>query len=253
MIVTILGSGTSLGVPVIACECNVCTSSDARDHRLRSSILIQDQGLNIVVDSGPDFRQQMLNNKVNNIDAILFTHQHRDHTAGLDDIRAFNYMLDKKIPVFARQEVIDEIKKQFDYVFTNTEYAGVPQLTINSIGNAPFNIGPVQIEPVLVKHHLLDVFGYRIGKFCYITDASSIPSEELPKLENLDVLIVNALRIKPHFSHFSLPEALDLIKKLRPKKAYITHMSHFIGKHSEVNKELPENVELAWDGLKINI
>lgn len=253
MTITFLGTGTSTGVPVVACNCEVCRSSDKRDSRLRTSVMVDVSGLKFIIDCGPDFRYQMIREKVEDISAILFTHGHRDHIAGIDDVRAFNYVLNKTVDIYATQEVIDSINKEFPYILTEKRFFGAPQLEFHVIENKPFSINGVNILPVEVLHHKLSVFGFRIGDFTYITDASYVSESEKPKAMGSEILVVNALRKSKHISHFSLDEALDLIRQLKPKKAFITHLSHFIGLHQDIQEILPENVFLAYDGLKVKI
>lgn len=250
---TFLGTGTSTGVPVIACNCNVCKSSDPRDKRFRTSVMLTHEGRNIVIDCGPDFRFQMLKQNVEDIDAVLFTHEHRDHIAGLDDIRAFNYILNKNIPIYGTRNVMEAIRTEFPYIFSESRYFGIPQLTVHEITNNPFSIGQLEILPVQVMHNKLPVFGYRVGGLTYITDASMIPEEEKHKIKGSKVLVLNALRNSKHISHLSLGEALSLIEELRPDKAYLTHISHFLGLHAEVEKKLPPTVHLAYDNLIIEV
>ncbi len=251
--ITFLGTGTSIGVPVIACNCAVCKSPDARDKRFRTSVLIRVDNQSIVIDCGPDFRFQMLKQNVEDIDAVLFTHEHRDHIAGLDDIRAFNYILNKNIPIYGSSNVMEAIKTEFPYIFSESRYFGAPQLTIHEIGNQEFSIGPTSILPVQVLHNKLPVFGYRIGGLTYITDASFIPEEEKDKIRGSKVLVLNALRNSKHISHLSLSEALALIEELKPETAYLTHISHFLGLYEEVEKKLPQNVHLAYDNLIVDL
>lgn len=253
MTVTFLGTGTSQGIPVIGCSCAVCSSLDFRDKRLRTSIHIGVDELSLVVDTGPDFRQQMLREKITSLDAVLFTHEHKDHTAGLDDIRPFNFRQKKDMPVFGRQQVIDQLKTEFAYAFGDKKYPGVPQILTNVITNEPFMINETVVNPVEVFHYQLPVFGFRIGGFSYITDASFISPEEKEKIRNSDVLVLNSLQKEDHISHFNLQEALEIIEELRPGQAYLTHISHKLGLHETISAELPENVKLAYDGLKINI
>lgn len=249
--VTFLGTGTSTGVPVVACDCEVCQSNDHRDRRLRTSVMVQVNGHNFIIDCGPDFRYQMIREKVEDISAIIFTHGHRDHIAGLDDVRAFNYVLNKTVNVFASEEVIGSIRREFPYIFTEKRFFGAPQLEFHVIDNQKFKVEEVEITPIEVLHHKLKVFGFRIGRFSYITDANYISDIEKQKLENSDVMVINALRKSRHISHFSLEEALQVIQEVKPRKAYITHLSHFIGLHENIEKSLPDNIHLAYDGLQV--
>ncbi len=253
MKVTFLGTGTSTGVPVVACNCVVCTSNDARDKRYRTSVMLSMSDSNIIIDCGPDFRIQMLKSKVENIDAVIFTHAHRDHIAGLDDIRAFNYILNKSIDIFGTETTMNSIKEQFPYVFVPGRYFGAPQINVNTISNSSFSIGDFNLIPIQVKHQDMEVFGYRIGNFSYITDANFISPDEMEKLVGSEVLVINALRNSRHVSHFSLNEALEVIEFIKPKRAYLTHISHFLGLYETVQPRLPENVFLAYDGLVIDI
>jgi phosphoribosyl 1,2-cyclic phosphate phosphodiesterase len=250
---TFLGTGTSQGIPIIACKCPVCLSTDKRDKRLRTSALIEVNGQNIVIDSGPDFRYQMLRAKVEKLDAILFTHEHKDHTAGLDDVRAFNWVNKRAVDIYAEERVQASLKQEFAYIFAEFKYPGIPQLNLWTVENKPFNISETQIIPIRAKHYKLPVYAYRIANLAYITDANYISSEEKEKLKGLKVLVVNALRKEEHLSHFTLSEALALIEELKPETAYLTHFSHQLGFHEDVSKELPENVFMAYDGLEIEI
>ncbi|MBK7038096.1 MAG: MBL fold metallo-hydrolase [Bacteroidetes bacterium] len=253
MIITILGSGTSGGVPMIGCHCEVCSSGDSRDKRLRTSILLQINNKNFVFDAGPDFRQQMLREKVDTLEAIIFTHPHRDHTAGLDDVRAYNHFQQKAMDIYVTAETENSLRKEYHYVFNDVWYPGLPKINFCPITNTPFNISEITFIPIEVMHYKMKVFGYRIEDFTYITDANFISNEEKSKIFGCKVLILNALRKEKHISHFNLEEALQLIEELKPEKAYLTHLSHQMGKHAEVTKELPENVFIAYDGLQIEL
>jgi phosphoribosyl 1,2-cyclic phosphate phosphodiesterase len=251
--ITILGSGTSQGVPVIACECDVCSSRDPKDKRLRSSIMISICGQNYVIDSGPDFRQQMLTHQVKSLRAVIFTHEHKDHIAGLDDVRAFNYREQRDMEIYCTDEVSDALKREYYYVFKKERYPGIPSLHLNIIQNMPFRLidGPV-LTPIEVMHYRMPVFGYRIGDFTYITDAKTISAKEIDKVKGTKILVVNALHQSEHLSHFNLTEALNFIDLIKPERAYLTHISHLFGTHKEIEKLLPENVFPAYDGLEIN-
>lgn len=252
MTITFLGTGTSQGVPVIACECEVCTSPDKHDKRLRSSILVEAEGKVIVIDSGPDFRYQMLREGVKHLDAVVFTHEHKDHTAGLDDIRAFNFVQQEPMDVYATPRVQESLKQEFAYIFAAFKYPGIPQLNLHTIGaNEAFNIGPVQLTPIEVMHYRLPVLGFRIGDFTYITDAKTVAPEELEKIKGTKVLVINALQKQPHISHFTFDEAIAFAQQIGAQKTYLTHISHRLGKYTDVQQELPEGIELAYDGLKI--
>jgi phosphoribosyl 1,2-cyclic phosphate phosphodiesterase len=249
--VTFLGTGTSIGVPVITCDCPVCVSTDQRDKRMRCSVMLEINGLTFVIDCGPDFRHQMLRQHVMNLDAVIFTHEHRDHIAGLDDVRAFNYVLNKKIDIYGTPRVMEAIRIEFPYIFSESRYFGAPQLTIHPIDNNPFTIMGVEFIPIMVMHEKLPVTGFRVGDFTYITDASYISDEELEKIKGSRVVVLNALRNSKHVSHFSVGEAVEILKKLKPEAAFLTHLSHFVGLHEEVNKKLPDFIQLAYDGLEV--
>jgi len=252
MKVTFLGTGTSQGIPIIGSDHPVCKSDNPKDRRLRSSVLINWDNYNFVIDCGPDFRTQMLNSNCSKIDAIIYTHEHSDHVAGLDDIRPF-FFKQGKIPIYAHKRVLNELKKRFYYVFDeNYSYPGSPKV-IENIISSNFNINNKEIIPIDALHKDLQIFGYRFEKFAYLTDVKTIEDKEINKLNNLDVLVVNALRIEHHYSHFNLEQALEFIKIVKPKKAYLTHISHMLGFHDEVQKILPENVFLAYDGLEITV
>jgi phosphoribosyl 1,2-cyclic phosphate phosphodiesterase len=251
MKITLLGTGTSQGIPQIACDCTVCMSENPKDNRLRSSIMIEVDNQTLVVDTGPDFRTQMLREKVQKVDAILFTHEHKDHIAGLDDVRAFNHKWKTDMEVFSTERVEQALKREFHYVFSGCDYPGIPKININIISDQPFYINKTEIIPIEVMHHKLSVLGFRINNFAYITDLSFISETEKEKLKNLDVLVLDSLRKKEHVSHFNLEQSLSLINELNPKKSYLTHISHLMGREEDVSKELPENVQLAFDGQKI--
>ena len=254
MKITILGSGTSQGVPVIACECDVCHSTDPLDKRLRCSVMISAEEQNFVIDSGPDFRQQMLRHNVKSLRAIIFTHEHKDHLAGMDDVRAFNYREKRDMEIFCTEEVEQALRREFHYVFSNERYPGISTVNLNRIVNEPFKLpdGPI-ITPIEVMHYKMPVFGYRIGDFTYITDAKTISDLEIEKVKGSKVLVVNALHRSEHISHFNLEEALEFIRRVNPEKAYLTHISHLFGTHKEIETLLPENVFAAYDGLEIEI
>ncbi|MEC4004961.1 MBL fold metallo-hydrolase [Flavobacterium sp. SUN052] len=249
-----LGTGTSQGIPVIGSQHSVCLSDDFKDKRLRVSVWIHDENSSIVIDCGPDFRQQMLASKCSRVDAILFTHEHSDHTAGLDDIRPFNFK-QGEIPIFGHQRVLDNLKKRFDYIFeTENKYPGAPSVKpIEVINDNPFSVGNLKINPINVWHGTLQVFGYKIDKFAYLTDVKTVDLQEIEKLKELKVLVINCLREEPHHSHFSLQEALDFVTLVQPERTYLTHISHLLGFHEEVQKKLPKNVFLAYDNLEISI
>ena len=254
MKVYFLGTGTSQGIPVIGSNHPVCKSIDNKDKRLRVSIWISWEGHSYVIDCGPDFRQQMLASNCQKVDAILFTHEHADHTAGIDDIRPFNFK-QGEMPIYAHQRVIDNLKKRFDYVFeTENRYPGAPSVkTFEVVNNEPFSLGNKMVIPINVMHGDLQVFGFRFDNFAYLTDVKTIDAIEMKKLEGLDVLVVNALREEPHNTHFNLEEALDFISLVQPEKSYLTHISHLLGFHEEVQNKLPKNVFLAYDNLEILI
>jgi phosphoribosyl 1,2-cyclic phosphate phosphodiesterase len=253
MTVTFLGTGTSQGIPIIGSTHPVCLSSDFKDKRLRVSVLIEWDNYSYVIDCGPDFRQQMLRAGCDRIDGIVFTHEHSDHVLGFDDIRPF-YFRQGDIPIYAHKRVLKALKKRFDYVFkTKNKYPGAPTVIQNRIKNEPFLLKNLEVIPVNGKHYKLQVFGFKFGDFAYLTDMKTVKAEEVEKIKNVKVLVVNALRIEPHPSHFNLEEALQFIAEVNPETAYLTHISHLLGFHEAIQKKLPKNVFLAYDGLEINL
>lgn len=256
--ITFLGTGTSQGIPMIGCTCPVCKSADPRDNRLRTSALVEHNGFRILIDCGPDFRQQMLRENISDLDAVILTHQHKDHTGGLDDIRAFNYFRKEAFPIYAEPLVQDSLKMEYSYAFAEHKYPGVPEYQLYTIGEEPFTItkhlpdgstSSLTITPIRVYHYKLPILGFRIGDMAYITDGSSIPDGEYAKLQGVELFIINTVRKEKHISHFSLPEALDIIKKVAAKRNYLTHMSHQLGTHQELCNILPDNVLPAYDRL----
>lgn len=252
MIITFLGTGTSQGVPVVACLCDVCKRGQKKDHRLRTSVLVEAENLVICIDAGPDFRQQMLRENVLKLDAIVITHSHRDHIAGLDDVRSFNYLSKKPMDIYATSEDRKEIKREFSYAFNNN-YPGLPRFNIITISDSDFYIKNTKISPVRVLHFNTEVLGFRIGDFAYITDTNYIPTSSLVALDGCKVIVLNALRREKHVSHYNLAEALKVIDFLKPDYAYLTHISHLMGFHNDLEKELPKGIKVAYDGLKIHL
>lgn len=251
--VTFLGTGTSTGVPMIGCDCEVCLSADKKDKRLRSSILVQSAATTLVVDTGPDFRYQMLRHQVKKLDAVLFTHPHKDHLAGLDDIRAFNYFMKKPVEIYADSLTEEAVRRDFHYAFSDTKYPGIPELNLHTIALEPFVAGDIPVIPVLVWHLKMPVLGFRFGHFTYITDANHIDEAEKDKIRGSRVLVLNALRRQKHISHFTLGEAEDLVKELQVPEAWFTHISHQLGLHAETDAGLSPGVHLAYDGLQLTI
>jgi phosphoribosyl 1,2-cyclic phosphate phosphodiesterase len=251
--VTFLGTGTSQGIPVIACSCDVCTSIDFRDKRLRTSVLVEHHNTHIVFDTGPDFRQQMLRERVTKLDAVVFTHEHKDHIAGLDDVRAFNFFQQKKMPIYGRSNVLTALKREFAYVFADYQYPGIPQLDLIEIHHTPFSIGPVELTPIDVLHYKMPVYGYRIGDFTYITDANFISEVELEKIKGSKVVVLNALQKEDHVSHYNLQQAIAVLTAIKPERAYLVHLGHRMGKHADVSTELPDFIHIAYDGLTLTL
>jgi phosphoribosyl 1,2-cyclic phosphate phosphodiesterase len=251
--ITFLGTGTSSGVPMIGCDCEVCSSTDKKDNRLRSSILVESANTRIIVETGPDFRYQMLRARVRKLDAVLYTHPHKDHLAGLDDIRAYNFFSRKAMHIYADSLTEEALRRDFYYAFTDTKYPGIPELEMHTIDLEPFVVGDIPVQPIQVWHLKMPVLGFRFGNFTYITDANRIEEDEKEKIRGSEVLVLNALRQKKHISHFSLEEAIALVRELKVPKAYFTHISHQLGLHAEVEAGLPEGIHLAWDGLVINV
>ncbi len=247
--ITFLGTGTSSGIPMIACNCEVCTSADKKDNRLRASILVQSSTTTIVVDTTPDFRYQMLREKVKKIDAVLFTHPHKDHIAGLDDIRAFNFFQQSSINIYANTLTQEALKREFRYIFAEKKYPGIPQIDLYTIDQHPFIIGDITIVPILVWHLHMPVLAFRFGDFTYITDANKIDEQERKKITGSKIMALNALREKKHISHFNLAEAIEIVQQLKVPEAYFIHLSHQMGKHEDVEKTLPVGIHLAYDGL----
>ena len=251
--ITFLGTGTSTGGPMIACNCPVCSSADKKDKRLRSSILIESQTTTIVVDTTPDFRYQMLKSKVKKLDAVLFTHPHKDHIAGLDDIKAFNYFLQQSMKVYANELTQAAVKKEFAYIFAEHKYPGVPDVSLHPINEELFMIGDIPVLPIKVWHLKMPVLGFRFGDFTYITDANRIDDAEKEKIKGSSIVVLNALRREKHISHFSLQEAIDIVHELKIPQGYLTHISHQLGKHEDVMKTLPPGIGLAWDFQQISV
>lgn len=255
MTITFLGTGTSQGVPMIGCDCPVCRSLDPRDQRLRVAVHLAVEGRSLVIDTGPDFRQQMLRARVTRLDAVLFTHEHKDHVAGLDDIRAFNFRQQQDMPIFAEPRVIGQLRREFAYIFAEQKYPGVPQVSLHPIESdtKPFDVLGVAVQPLRALHYRLPVLGFRIGGLAYLTDANYLAPETLALLRGADTIVLNALRREPHISHFSLGQAVELLTELAPRRAYLTHISHQLGRHREVEAELPPWLRLAYDGLKLEL
>lgn len=253
MKVTFLGTGTSQGIPVIGCSCIVCKSLDFRDKRFRTSIHLEAKGVSLVVDTGPDFRMQMLRAGVKKLDAVLYTHEHKDHTAGLDDIRPFNFSQKMDIPIFGQKQVLEQIRREFSYIFSDNKYPGVPQVQAIEITENPFRVNGLPVIPIPVLHYKLPVLGFRFGDFSYITDANFIPDESLKLLEGTEILVLNALQKEAHISHFTLHEAVQMARKIGAKQTYFTHIAHRLGLHERIDRELPAGIALAYDGLELTL
>ena len=238
---------------MVGCPCAVCSSLDYKDKRLRTSILVEQDGYRIGVDAGPDFRQQMLRERVESLDALLVTHEHRDHLAGLDDVRAFNYLQNKAMPIFGLPRVLDHIRREFAYAFGESKYPGVPKMDLIEVGKEPFQLGTVAITPIPVMHYKLPVLGFRFGDFSYVTDSNYLSPEAMQIIAGSKVLVLNALQKEPHISHYTLDEAVEVALQSGVAQVYFIHMSHKLGKHKEVNPSLPPGISLAWDGLEVNI
>ncbi len=252
MLLTLLGTGTSQGVPIIGCTCDVCRSSNPRDNRLRTAGLFHNSSTNIAIDCGPDFRQQMLRQHVKHMDAILITHTHNDHVIGLDDVRPFNFSMNRSIPVYGLKEHLEEIKIRFDYIFKSDPYPGAPRLNLHPIEPyVPFEIDGVKVLPLMVKHGKLDILAFRIGKKAYLTDTNHIPERALADLKDLDVLVLDALHHKKHHSHFNLAEAIEMAQIINADRTFLIHISHRMGMHEEIDKICPDNIHLAYDGLTV--
>ena len=247
-----MGTGTSSGVPMLGCGCDVCSSPDAKDKRYRSSVYVEYEGLKLLVDCGPDFRSQMLREDIRHIDAILLTHNHKDHTGGLDDVRSFNYFEKRAFPIYCEGYVQASLKQEYSYAFDENPYPGAPRYELHTITDEPFDIGGVEIVPVRALHFTLPVLGFRFGKFGYLTDASKIADEDIDKFRGVETFVINAIRFKRHISHFTLDQALEVAAKVGAKQTYLTHLSHQLPRHEELKKILPPGVEPAFDGLRID-
>ena len=255
MTLTFLGTGTSSGVPMIGCACPVCRSLDHRDKRLRVAVHLAVEGRSLVIDTGPDFRQQMLRAHISQLDGILFTHEHKDHTAGLDDVRAFNFRQQQEMPIYAEPRVLAQLQREFAYIFAEHKYPGVPQVSLHPITDdqAPFDVLGLAVQPLRALHYKLPVLGFRVGGLAYLTDANQLPASTMEQLRGADTIVLNALRHEPHISHFTLKEAVAILEELRPRRAYLTHISHQLGRHREVEATLPPWVRLAYDGLVVEV
>ena len=253
MKITFLGTGTSQGVPVIGCHCEVCTSEHSEDKRLRTSVMIESDNTTVVIDTGPDFRQQMLRENVQKLDAVLFTHEHKDHIAGMDDVRAFNFKFKKDMPIYATDRVQEALKREFHYIFSSYIYPGIPKVQLHTIdAESKFSIGDISFQSIELMHHKMKVMGFRINDLVYITDVNNINNKQLQKIIGCKILIVSALRKEKHISHFTLYEAVELSQKVGAESVFLTHISHLMGDHHSVNRDLPQHIQLAYDGLRID-
>jgi phosphoribosyl 1,2-cyclic phosphate phosphodiesterase len=253
MTIRVLGTGTSQGVPVVACGCQVCKSHDERDKRLRTSVMISKGDTNVVIDAGPDFRQQMLHNQVKKLDAVLITHSHKDHTGGLDDVRAYNWFQKQAMHIYSSKQVLQDLQQQYPYAFGSDKYPGAPDMKLHILDSTDFSVNDLTFIPIHAMHNQMPVLGFRTGGFSYLTDANQIAAEELEKMKDSEVVIINGLRKEKHHSHFNLQEAIDILAFLSPRAGYITHISHQMGLHAEVSKLLPDNIFLATDNLQITL
>jgi phosphoribosyl 1,2-cyclic phosphate phosphodiesterase len=253
MKITFLGTGTSQGVPVVACSCDVCLHGSLKDKRLRSSVLIEAGEQHIVIDAGPDFRQQLLRENICRLDAILITHRHKDHIAGLDDVRSFNWFTGRSMPVYATAKDQERIRQEFSYAFSDTKYPGVPSFDLKTITEEKFNLGQLEIQPLEILHMKMEIMGFRIGDFAYLTDTNYIPGEVISRLSDCKVVVVSALRHEKHISHYTLEEAVEVLSFIRPERAYLTHLSHLMGFHDQVEEKLPPFIRIAYDGLSFEI
>lgn len=246
-----LGTGTSQGVPVVGCDCAVCISPDPRDKRLRCSAVVEVEGYRLLIDTGPDLRQQLLRAQIHDVHAVVMTHQHQDHTAGLDELRAINFQQGHAVPIYGTPPVLARLRQQYAYIFENSGYPGLPQIELRELPAQPFWLGPLYVTPLPAWHGKLPVMGYRVGEVAYLTDVNQLPPATLQQLQGLEVLFLDALHRRPHHSHFHLAAAVKQAQAIGAKQSYFIHVSHHMGRHAEVDQELPRNMHLAWDGLEL--